>query len=204
MAGKHRRAWHATAVLTALAVSAGCSSLPTSPRPEPASRSAASPGVWAERTTPEPTPAPEPIPVSEPGPSAEQEPVEAAESSKAIFGRLGGQVSAGSFTVVIPPNAISGFATVRVRQPDVSKPYVRLEISPARSNDFKVPVMLIADASPMELELLKTAVISYFNPATGKWEPVAGSLVDLGALTVSCPLEHFSEYAVEADGKAGW
>jgi hypothetical protein len=149
-------------------------------------------------------PAPEPIPVPDPGAASDPEPVVAAEGSKAIFGMLGGQVTAGAFTVVIPPHAISGFATVRVRQPDISKPYVSLEISPSRANSFKVPVLLVADASPMDSELLKSAVISYFNPATGKWEPMSASVVDVVGRTVSCPLSHFSEYAVEADGKAGW
>jgi hypothetical protein len=56
----------------------------------------------------------------------------------------------------------------------------------------------------MDRSLLSVACISYYNPSTGKWEPVSGSVVSVATLTVSAPLSHFSTYRVESGGKAGW
>lgn len=203
MLGSRRPGSHAALVLAALLVSAGCSSLPTSPGLDVATRQA-TPADAGATGAPQPVELVEPLPLPEPDPVPSPGPVQAAQSIKLIHGALGGTVSAGDFTVVIPPLAVKGVATVTVRQPDVTKPYVSLHIWPATANDFRVPVILVADASPMESLNLSAAVISWFNPATGKWEPQVASSVDLTNRTVLCPLTHFSEYAVEVDGKAGW
>jgi hypothetical protein len=119
-------------------------------------------------------------------------------------GLLGGVISAGNFKVVIPPLALTTTATITVSQPDPAKPVVNLSISPASANKFLLPVLLVADASPMSTSLLSVANIGYYNPQTGAWERVAGSLVNVGTLSVSAPLWHFSTYRVESGGKAGW
>ena len=172
--------------LMALIVGVGCSSLPT--RPEVGSPPAAG-GVDATS--------------GDVGPKPRQISTRPATTTRTINGTLGGLVSAGNFTVVIPPLAISGTATVTVTQPDVSKPVVSLEISPPSANGFQVPVILIADAAPMSTKTLAAAYVSWLNPSTGKWQPMA-SKVDLASRTVTCPLQHFSRYAVESGGKAGW
>jgi hypothetical protein len=56
----------------------------------------------------------------------------------------------------------------------------------------------------MDPSLLSVAQISWWNPATQKWEAVSGSSVSVLNLTVSAPLMHFSTYRVSGNGKAGW
>jgi hypothetical protein len=119
------------------------------------------------------------------------------------IGILGGTISAGDFTIVIPPAALTQTATVTVSQPDPTRPVVNLSISPASANKFLLPVLLTANARKMDRTLLSVACISYYNPSTGKWEDLA-STVNLLGLTVSTPLWHFSTYRVTSGGKAGW
>lgn len=174
--------------LAALILSAGCSNLPTGPRLGPASAFAPEPGSAAPAGA-------YPMPVSQ---------VTAVENSKTIYGLFGGTVNAGNFTVVVPPLAFSGVATVTVTQIDREKPYVELRISPASANKFRTPVTLIATAPLMSAVRLQAACISWYNPETKAWQPMSASTVDLGAATITCPLSHFSTYRVESGGKAGW
>lgn len=120
------------------------------------------------------------------------------------IGLLGGIVSAGDFSLVVPPGALTTSATITVSQPDPSHPVVSLSISPASANKFLVPVVLTGNASRLSSALLSVSYISWYNPATGKWERVAGSSVSLATLSVSAPLWHFSTYRIETGGKAGW
>ena len=121
-----------------------------------------------------------------------------------VIGVLGGTVSVGDFTIVVPPLALTRTATITVTQPDLARPVVNLSISPATANGFLLPVLLVANASRMDRSLLAVAYISYLNPTTGKWETVPGCSVSLLGLTVTAPLSHFSTYRVESGGKAGW
>ena len=171
--------------ITALLAGVGCSTLPTGPRPEMGSEptSAGGAGTLAGRARFE---------------------TSSVTTTKTIYGLVGGQVSAGDFTVILPPLAISGTARVTVTQPDVTKPYVDLEISPASANQFRLPVTLIAKAGLMDNALLRVAYIGWYNPSTRKWERVASSTVSLADKTVIAELGHFSSYRVEAGSKAGW
>ena len=172
----------ATVALTTLLVIAGCSSLPTAPGSERASDGAS---VQPKATT---------------GPSA----AILATSTTTINGKLGGRVTAGNFTVMIPPLAITGTATVTVTQPDVARPFVNLDISPASANRFRMPVTVIADATPMDSRQLSLAYISWYDPAAGRWIRTPYSVASLTRRTVQAPLWHFSQYRVESGGKAGW
>jgi hypothetical protein len=125
-------------------------------------------------------------------------------TSTRTLGLLGGVVSAGNFSVIVPPGALLSTATITVSQPDPTHPVVNLSISPPSANKFLLPVLLVADAKVMSPSLLSVAYMGYYNPATGAWEHVAGSQVSLLSLTVSAPLWHFSTYRVESGGKAGW
>ena len=125
-----------------------------------------------------------------------------SQTTKTV-GLLGGVVSAGDFTIVIPPAALTRPASITVSQPDPTKPVVNLSISPASANRFLLPVILTANAKRMDRTLLSTACISYYNPTTQKWEDLA-STVSVLNLTVSTPLWHFSTYRVTSGGKAGW
>ncbi|HEV8128039.1 MAG TPA: hypothetical protein VGQ14_00130 [Candidatus Eisenbacteria bacterium] len=169
--------------LAVLLAAAGCSNLPTSPVAPTASAPVASGessqilGLLGSSST--------------------------TTTTKTV-GLLGGTLSAGDFTLVVPPLALTQTATITVRQPDPARPVVELSISPASANRFLVPVLLTGNASKMDRSLLSVACISYWNPATSKWEPVSGSTVSVATLTVSAPLSHFSTYRVESGGKAGW
>jgi len=186
MSRDSRRNIHVALALMALIAGVGCSSLPTRPAAQ-APPTAAGPDTTS----------------ADLGAKSSPISIRPATTTRTINGTLGGLVSAGNFTVVIPPLAVSGTVTVTVSQPDVSKPYVNLEISPPSANGFLVPVTLIADAAPMSTKTLAAAYVSWFNPSTGKWQPMP-SKVDLASRTVSCPLQHFSTYGVESGGKAGW
>jgi len=173
--------------LGAIYVVAGCSQLPMSPVD----------GTMEQQVQPEVSSTPQDV--------APAEEVAAGVSrSKQIRGLLGGTVAAGDFTVIVPPLAVNGTVTVTVTQPDVDAPIVELDITPASANRFRLPVLLIAKASRMDRGLLSLAYISRFDPATEQWERIPGCTVSLLNLTVTAPLEHFSRYRVEAQGKAGW
>ena len=125
-------------------------------------------------------------------------------SKSVVVGLLGGVVSVGEFTVVIPPLALRQTATITVSQPDLAHPVVNLSIAPASANGFLLPVLLVANAKRLDPALLSVATISYYNPTTAQWETVPGASVSLLNLTVSAPLMHFSTYRVTVGGKAGW
>lgn len=127
-----------------------------------------------------------------------------ATTKTAVIGILGGVLSVGDFTLVIPPAALTRRATVTMSQPDLARPEIELNISPASANRFLLPVLLVANAERMDRSLLSIAHISYYNPTTRQWERVPGCSVSLLNLTVTAPLWHFSRYRVSANGKAGW
>ena len=189
MSGTTRRLLIAAVALAALLVSFGCSTAPTSPGSE--SGQGPSPSSLTTDATDDaspPSPAVMPTGVS---------------TTREINGLLGGTVRAGNFSVVFPPAAFVGKAMVTVRQADVTKLVVDLDISPATKNHFLAPVLLVADCKDkVPPTLLSTAFISWWNPATSTWDRVSGSSVSVLNLTVQAPLWHFSSYRV--DGKAGW
>lgn len=122
-----------------------------------------------------------------------------------IIGSIGGSVTNGRWNVVVPPDAVSGSASISIDLPNLTSPACQLEITPATSNHFAVPVELTVDCRLVPVEKLKTFSIFWYDPATSKWVPVANSTVDLQNKTVSAPLEHFSKYAVgPLDGRASW
>ena len=192
MSRETRRRTGTALALFALMAAVGCSSLPTGPRPE-ATGDAGSEGQRASAA----------VDTAEPAGLLPGTTATAISVTRVVVGSLGSRITAGNFTVVIPPLAVLGTVTVKVTQPDASKPVVSLRILPETANSFRIPVTLVANASPMSRDMLAKATISWFNPATGRWEPMP-SKVDLERRTVSCPLQHFSEYAVQVDGKAGW
>lgn len=189
MSRDSRTRFQAALALMALIAGVGCSSLPTGPKPDVAPDGASTGGAETAGTA-----GANPTPIL----------FESATSSKPIYGVLGGRVSAGNFTVILPPSAVSSVVTVTVTQPDVSKPVVSLHITPASANKFKTPVTLVVDASRMSTDRLARATLTWHDPETGNWVPMSGCAVDLERRTIQAPLQHFSEYAIAVDGKAGW
>jgi len=174
----------------------GCSELPTQPKlndastapPQAELRSFQLPEVEDAPTLPS-TSDPLPVPQS-------------AQRSVFVNGIFGGTVSAGRFTVIIPPAAFIGVAKITVTQPDLSQLRCDLDIFPAARNHFLLPVLLVADASTLPSNLLSVSTIQWWDPTDAKWVDVPGASVNVLNLTVSAPLMHFSQYRVE--GRAGW
>lgn len=125
-------------------------------------------------------------------------------SSVHVNALAGGTVSAGRMTVVIPPGALYGNATVTLTQPDTAQLVTELHISPESLNHFALPVILtMRTAGLLSLDVLQSSRIEWFNPATSQWVPVPGSLVNVAGLSLQAPLWHFSTYRATG-GKAGW
>jgi hypothetical protein len=116
----------------------------------------------------------------------------------------GGTVQAGSFKVIIPPAALKADAIVTVRQAVAGSAEVELSITPEDRNGFRLPVLLVANASPIDRRLISTSYISWWDPGTRQWVRVPNCTVSVFNLTVTAPLMHFSTYRVENGGKAGW
>ena len=122
-----------------------------------------------------------------------------------LVGSVGGSLTNGRWTVVIPAGAVDGSASVALGVKTLDDPHCALQISPADKNHFSVPVTLTIDCRYVSSDVLSTYVIYWLDPSTGNWVEVAGSKVDLTRKTVSAPLQHFSQYAAgPAGGKAGW
>jgi len=122
-----------------------------------------------------------------------------------LVGSLGGTLTNGRWTVAIPPNAISGTATVTVGVTSLTSSACQLDILPLSQNHFAVPVTLTVDCRAVSADQLAGYTIFWYDPVANKWVPVQGAQVNLVNKTVSAPLAHFSRYAVgPADGKAGW
>ncbi len=119
-----------------------------------------------------------------------------------LVGSVGGSLTNGRWSVVMPAGAVDGNAVVGLAVESPSSPVCQLDILPADRNHFSVPAMLTVDCRAVPLARLWTLVIVWHDPATGAWVPVKGSKVDLVTRTVSAPLQHFSKYSVET--KAGW
>lgn len=170
---------------------AGCSTLPTAPTVALDSPSA----MLAAPIVDDPTASP----ITQTEPSAT---VQGAEASRLINPLVGGTVRAGQFRVIVPPGALRMAATVTVKQADLTRKEVQLEVTPASANGFLVPVLLVADCADMSSRLLSLQTIYWWNPATSRWQGVAGVQINLLNKSISVPLWHFSTYKV--DGKAGW
>ena len=170
---------------------AGCSTLPTAPDVETNSTSTMrlAPIVSDPDATPITT-TEEPVAVT------------GAEASRLINPLLGGTVRAGQFRVIIPPGALRKTATVTVKQADLTRKEVELEVTPANANGFLVPVLLVADCTDMPKSLLSLQTIYWWNPTAARWQAVTGVQSNLLNRSISVPLWHFSNYKV--DGKAGW
>jgi hypothetical protein len=169
------------------ALTVGCSTLPTAPTSD-ANRGAGTYTMDGGATFSPPT--------------VQEDQPQPLTASKTMNGLLGGTVRAGKFTAVLPPGCFLGTRTVTVTQADPAKLQVELSMSGAHIQRFLTPIVLVADASDMQVKLLSQSTIAWLNPATGKWEPVLGCQVNLLGLSLSAPLWHFSTYSVQS--KAGW
>lgn len=196
------RSGAAVAALIALVAVAliGCSNLPTSPQ----SAHAVSTSEALARMVRMPGGAAPGGLVGDPqGGTASATTSPPEQTIKTISGVDGGRVSAGRFTVDVPPGAIEGEGEISVKVPDTTSLRVDLHILNA-PNAFKVPVTLEVsyaghdnpDADPGHYKIF------WFDEAAGVWRMLPTE-VDLARQKVSTRLEHFSTYGV-LEAKAGW
>ena len=177
------------ALLLLAASLAGCSQNPTAPSVEPSALGRSSLSLI----------------IDEPGAPAappEASTVQGAYSTKLVTPGRGGRVSAGRFTVIIPRGALRRAAFVTVKHVDLTKSEVELEVRPAAANNFRVPVLLVADCASMDASLIPTQTIYGWNPDASRWDAGVGVQVDLVGQSVSMPLWHFSKYKL--DGVDSW
>jgi len=152
------------------ALTVGCSTLPTQPIVD-----SNSPGVRAD------------VPAAS---------AASVSASLKIKGQEGGTLSAGIFTVVIPPGAYEGSATITVSQPDPAQPVAVLSIHPNDKNAFAVPVTLTASLPNLDAAWLIQSGMSEQDDF-GMWQAMGSSQPDAQTMTVSASLAHFSTYRVD-------
>jgi hypothetical protein len=124
--------------------------------------------------------------------------------SESIDGAVGGQLTVGRFTLVIPPGAFQGQATVSITVPDSAVVHCQLGIDPPTANHFAVPVTLRSDCSGTSALVASQLAQLWFDEQAGVWREVPGSAPDVVNFDVVAPLQHFSDYGVIDEGRAGW
>jgi hypothetical protein len=121
-----------------------------------------------------------------------------ASASAKIDGRKGGSLRCERFSILVPPGAYSGTATITMYLPNKDVLACDLSISPSSANNFVVPVQLGVDLKGMNVDP-STVVIYWYNPTTLTW--VSQLTMASSSPAVTALLSHFSTYAA---GKAGW
>lgn len=167
-------------------LAAGCASHPSQPSPLDPSVEPSFVRVPAARA----------VPFSATGPGS-------STTSRTIDGSKGGSFSNGYFTLVVPPGAFAGKATLSILVPDPTELRCDLTISPPEANNFNVPVELMADCSTgIDVDPTKLATV-WHDVGNNRWVLIPGSAVSRETVTIRTPLRHFSEYGI-LGGKAGW
>ena len=120
--------------------------------------------------------------------------------SKRISALLGGTITAGRHTLVIPPAALRKDTLITLR--DVTGVMGRVECEALPEGlEFRLPATLIprfSDLTPPQ----GYAMYCVVNEGTDSEQWVyVGSQISVGNLGISALLHHFSKYA---PGKAGW
>ena len=129
--------------------------------------------------------------------------ISSSTNSKDIDGSKGGSIDNGRFTLIVPPGAFTGIATVTILVPNPTVMQCQLTITPPEANHFAIPVQLVADchdASQLNVSSLATL---WYDELNQRWTLVNGSVISIPNSTITTPLMHFSYYGI-FDGKAGW
>ena len=175
--------------LVAFGFGAGCSSDPVSPDPV----TAPSPQFLKVQNTG----GVQPIPIG-------QEPDPSLYGEADIDGDVGGTLTVGRFTLVIPPGAYEGSAKICIEVPDTSVLISDLHVLPEAKNDFKVPVTLKVKCDDLvRNDQWDDLYILWHDTENGAWKPPAATTYNLSKGAVETRLDHFSEYGV-VSGRSGW
>jgi len=120
-------------------------------------------------------------------------------ASARIDGIKGGKLDCGRFTVIVPPGAYFGIASITISIPDPTVQVCDLSISPAFANHFTVPVQLVSNVKDCSVDA-KTLTTYWYDTGSVRWVDMKAT-TDSGSGTVTAYLHHFSKYGT---GKAGW
>jgi hypothetical protein len=120
------------------------------------------------------------------------------ETSVLVMAAKGGIVTAGRYTVTIPPFALTEntLITVRVEEADGT---VGCELLP-HGIQFAAPVLLTMNLTGTSFTATEPVTIFWYDTSKGVWVDV-GATLDIATLRVSSQLPHFSSYKA---GRAGW
>jgi hypothetical protein len=125
----------------------------------------------------------------------------AIRSSDLIDGDEGGTVVVGRFSLVVPPGAFDGVATVTITVPDPG--VLKCELDLTNVTNFVTPVSLVADCSGAAALDYTDVTALELDPASLTWQEVPGTTVDESGATVTAPLRTSAIYGI-VQGKAGW
>ncbi|HVP37557.1 MAG TPA: hypothetical protein VMS93_00080 [Candidatus Saccharimonadales bacterium] len=179
--------WPALVVLLACAALAGCQNTPTVPLaevPDPSQALGAGGIQW--------------VVASHRGTAAPLSLQDTGDRTFWLNGYLGGTLSYGRFTLTFPAGAVYGWAQVTIHVPASALVDCDLSITPAYLNHFYKPVVLTIDCHGTNVTADNISGLGiYWKSTNGQWVEV-GHDDDPMTLTVSAPLQHFSEY------RSGW
>jgi hypothetical protein len=115
--------------------------------------------------------------------------------SQMIDGSLGGQVSNGRFTLLVPAGAFPGTRIITIATSAVDE--LQCELYP-EGLQFAVPATLAIDLTGTGLDEDPAATVLWYDPNTANWVDMNGAL-DVHSVRAALP--HFSIYRGH---RAGW
>jgi len=124
-------------------------------------------------------------------------------TSAVIDGKVGGVIQLREFRLDVPEGAFEGSATITMTMPDPTIYQVDLHIEPPTANHFVNPVILTATL-PTRPDAMADDFL-WYDGSQDLWRVIPTDR-NVGTVTVSAPLSHFSLYGVVDYhlGKAGW
>ncbi len=112
-----------------------------------------------------------------------------------VHAARGGVVSAGQFTVTIPPNALPQSTYITVAPSSLTQVQVALEPTGLQFRPG-YNATLTFDYGGTTGESSPVMVSAWFNPSLSRWESLPNGVRNTQAKRYSVPLEHFSYYAL--------
>lgn len=109
-----------------------------------------------------------------------------------ILPQLGGVITNGRYTLIVPPGALSAPAVFTVQ--DNRNGYIEVELGP-HGSVFNLPVTLVVNLAGTNAD--RNTKLYWWDDSNGMWVNMGGSTNPL-TRTLIVPLPHFSKY------RAGW
>lgn len=109
-----------------------------------------------------------------------------------ILPQLGGVITNGRYTLIVPPGALSAPTVFTVQ--DNRNGYIEVELGP-HGSVFNLPVTLVVSLAGTNAD--RNTKLYWWDESNGMWVNMGGSTNPL-TRTLTVPLPHFSKY------RAGW